>query len=378
MNAEILAVGTEILLGDIVNTNAQYLARELAGLGIGVLHQSVVGDNSGRLAQEIKESLSRCDILITSAGLGPTGDDITRETVAKVLGLPLEPDEESLKSIEEYFRKTGRGMSENNKKQALMPKGSVVFKNDRGTAPGSAIEKDGKVVIMLPGPPREMYPMFENYVKPYLAKFSDSVIASVSLREFGIPESHVQEMLDDLMRGQNPTLSPYAKTGEVVLRVTAKAEAHEKALMLCRPVIEQVKKRLGANVYGENVDSLEQVVVQKLIEKKLKVGLAESCTGGFVAKRITEIPGSSEIFECGIVSYANRIKEEKLSVRHETLESHGAVSAETAYEMAIGARRAAGSDIGVGITGIAGPEAEHRKNQSGLSLSGYVTAAHAM
>lgn len=355
MTAEILAVGTELLLGDIVNTNAQYLANELAHMGFSVLHQTVVGDNPERLRLAVTQALSRSDILITTGGLGPTDDDITRETVAEVLGIELELNTGALRSIEEYFNKSGRKMSENNKKQVMLPRDCTVLDNEWGTAPGCIIEKDGKTVVMLPGPPREMKPIFEYRAKPFLSKYCDGVIESVSLREFGIPESKVQEMLADIMHGSNPTLAPYAKEGEVLLRVTARAKTTGEALGLCRPIINEVKKRLGDCIYCENADSLEQVVVSKLLHKKLRVSFAESCTGGLLAKRLTDIPGSSEVFDCGIVSYANAIKHKLLGVSEETLDKYGAVSWQTAAQMAQGVRRLAGADIGTGITGIAGP-----------------------
>lgn len=355
MTVEILAVGTELLLGDILNTNARYLSNELARMGFSVLHQSVVGDNPERLNDAVKQAISRSDILITTGGLGPTGDDITRETVAAALGVPLELDGESLKNIQDYFKKTGREMTENNTKQAMLPHGCIVFKNDWGTAPGCAVENYGKTVIMLPGPPREMKPIFENCAVPYLKKYQTGTIESVNLRIFGVPESKVEETLKDLMKGENPTLAPYAKDGEVLLRITAKAENSEKALEMCNPVADEIKVRFGDSVYGENVENLQEVVVAKLRKKKLKVGLAESCTGGYVAKRITDIPGSSEIFDCGVVSYANKIKHGILGVGEETLKWYGAVSQQTAAEMARGAKDVSGADIGVGITGIAGP-----------------------
>ena len=366
MTAEILAVGTELLLGDIVNTNARYLARELAALGIGVLHQEVVGDNPGRLKDSIRQALTRSDILITTGGLGPTGDDITRETIAEVLGLPLVPDRTSMEKIEAYFRSTGRKMTENNRKQALLPQGAIVFENDWGTAPGCAVEKDGRIVIMLPGPPREMTPIFEHYARPYLARFSQEIIRSTAVRVFGIPESTLQEMLGDLMNGSNPTLSPYAKEGEVLLRVTARAKDAAEADSLSRPVLEEVRRRVGDSIYGENVDSLEQVVVEKLRRAGRKIATAESCTGGLVAQRLTSIPGCSEVFDCGVVSYANAVKHALLDVKDETLAAHGAVSSETAVEMANGVRRIAHADIGVGITGIAGPSGGTPEKPVGL------------
>lgn len=374
MTVEILAVGTELLLGNIVNTNAQYLSNELARMGFSVLHETVVGDNPERLTDAVKQAISRSDILITTGGLGPTGDDITRETVASALGVELELDGESLKSVQEYFRKTGREMSENNVKQVMLPRGCTVFKNNWGTAPGCAVENYGKIVIMLPGPPREMKPIFENSVVPYLKKYQDGTIESINLRVFGIPESKVEEILSDLMKGKNPTLAPYAKDGEVLLRVTAKAANSEKALKMCKPLVDEIKIRLGDSVYGENVESLQQVVVAKLREKKLKIGLAESCTGGYLAKRITDISGSSEIFDCGVVSYANQIKQKILGVGEETLKWYGAVSQQTAAEMARGARDVSGADIGVGITGIAGPGGGTEEKPVGLVYIGVCNA----
>lgn len=366
MTAEILAVGTELLLGDIVNTNAQYLAGELARMGFGVMHQTVVGDNPGRLSEAIRQALSRSDMLITTGGLGPTGDDITRETVAEVLGLPLELNREELATLKGFFEKTGRKMSENNIKQVMLPVGCIVLKNAWGTAPGCIIEKDGKTVVMLPGPPREMKPLFDQRARPYLEKYCDGVIESLSVRVFGVAESNIQVILSDLMEGANPTLAPYAKDSEVLLRATARAATKEEALALCRPLMEEVKKRLGDNVYGENVESLEEVVVALLREKGLKVGLAESCTGGLVAKRLTDIPGSSDVFDCGVVSYSNDVKKRLLGVKEETLAKYGAVSRKTAAEMSQGARALSGADIGVGITGLAGPGGGSDKKPVGL------------
>jgi nicotinamide-nucleotide amidase len=366
MNAEILAVGTELLLGDILNTNAQYLSVELAALGFNVLHQSVVGDNDIRLAAEVKQALARSDIVITTGGLGPTGDDITCRVVSEVLGLKLVQDAKSMQHIKSFFAKLGREMAANNVKQAMFPEGAIIFDNDWGTAPGAAVETGHKVIILFPGPPRELVPMFETYAKPYLSKYSDSVIHSEGFRIFGIGESSVEEKLVDLMQGANPTLAPYAKDGEVLLRITAKANSKEEAAQLMIPLKSKLYERLGDHIYGENVDSLQQVVVEKLKEKGLKIALAESCTGGLVAKRITEISGSSQVFDCGVVSYSNGIKHKILGVQNETLEEFGAVSEQTASEMAEGIRLAAGADIGVGITGIAGPTGGTAEKPVGL------------
>lgn len=366
MTAEILAVGTEILLGNITNTNSQYLAERLADLGITVLHQSVVGDNRERLSDSVRTALGRSDILITTGGLGPTGDDITRETVSEVLGLTLHSDRNSVERMKRYFARSGRTMTLNNLKQAMLPEGAEIFDNDFGTAPGCVVEKDGRTVVMLPGPPREMTPMFEKCAVPYLSRFSDSVIKSINLRVFGIPESDIQALLDDLMQGESPTLSPYAKEGEVLLRVTAKAKDGNTALGICRPVAEEIKRRLGDCCYGEDVDSLQQVVVSALTDAGKKVSAAESCTGGLFCKRITDIPGASSVFDCGVVSYSNDIKASVLGVNPKTLDAFGAVSSQTACEMAEGVRRLAGADFGVGITGIAGPDGGTEEKPVGL------------
>ena len=366
MTAEILAVGTELLLGDIINTNAQFLSAELARLGVNVLHQSVVGDNTERLSEAFLQALSRSDMVITTGGLGPTGDDITRETVAKVLGLPLELHEPSLENMKRYFTKSGRVMSESNIKQAMLPANALVYSNLWGTAPGCAIEHVGKTVIMLPGPPREMCPMFEKYLKPQLALLSNAVIASINLRVFGVPESDLQTRLDDLMQGENPTLSPYAKDGEVLLRITARAPNEHDALLLCRPIADEVIRRLGSFVYGENVEGLAQTLVEELKRSGRKLALAESCTGGLVAKLITDRPGSSQVFNCGVVSYSNDIKHSLLGVKKETLQTYGAVSKQTACEMATGIKRLAEADFGVGITGIAGPDGGTAEKPVGL------------
>lgn len=355
MTAEILAVGTELLLGDILNTNAQFLSAQLASLGIGVLHETVVGDNPERLTDAVNLALSRSDILITSGGLGPTCDDITRETVAASMGIELKLDEGALETIKEFFKSTNRVMGDNNRKQAMLPIGCKILKNDRGTAPGCIIEKNGKIAILLPGPPRELEALFTERVKPYLTKFCDGVIKSINLRVFGWSESKAEEILNDLMQGANPTLAPYAKTGEVLLRVTGKADTAEKALALCRPLADKVRERLGDCVYGEDCENLEEVVVKVLREKKMTVAFSESCTGGYIAKRLTDIPGSSDVFGCGIVSYAPEIKEQLLGVKKETIEKFTVVSKEVAAEMANGVKSLSGADIGTGVTGVAGP-----------------------
>ncbi len=361
MNAEIITVGTELLLGDIVNTNSQFLSRELAAYGIGMLYQSTVGDNIDRLGEVLRLAMGRSDLVLLTGGLGPTQDDLTRETVADVLGLPLVPDEESLRRIEEYFRNTGREMTENNKKQAMLPEGCIVFPNDHGTAPGCAVERYGQSILLLPGPPRELIPMFNDYVAPYLSRFSGGTIYSQTVGVFGLSESAVAERLADLVCGENPTVAPYAKEGEVVLRVTAHAENREAARAMCAPVTEEIRKRLGVNVYGVDAGSLQKAVVSLLKEKGLQIATAESCTAGLLSTRITEVPGASAVFECGVAAYSKEIKHNVLGVPESLLEEHGAVSPEVACAMAMGVRRVSGAKLGVGITGVAGPEPSEDK-----------------
>ncbi len=356
MNAEILTVGTELLLGDILNSNSQFLSRELAAYGVDILYQSTVGDNVQRLQAALETALARSNVVIITGGLGPTEDDVTRETVAQQFQLPLVLHEESLARIEEYFKATGKEYSENNRKQAMLPEGCVVFPNDHGTAPGCAVERYGQSVILLPGPPREMRAMFTEYVAPYLSKLCGGTIHSHTVGVFGIPEATVDERLHDLLQSENPTVAPYAKDGEVVLRVTAKADSPEEADALCAPVIAQIRERLGVAVYGVDSGSLQKTVVGLLREKGVEIATAESCTAGMLSGRLTEVPGASQVFECGIAAYSKDIKHQVLGVPEEVLKKHGAVSAETAAAMAMGARRVGDSHIGIGITGEAGPD----------------------
>lgn len=368
MKAEILCVGTELLLGDIVNTNAVYLAKELAKLGINVYHQAVVGDNPERLKASLKEALSRCDLVITTGGLGPTCDDLTKETAAEVLKLPMEENAEELQHIKEYFKKINRTMTDNNRKQALIPKGAVILKNGFGTAPGILAENNGKFLALLPGPPREMRPMFDNELAPILKKYTGKTLVSRTIHIFNVGESSVESKLKDLMNSlENPTLAPYAKDGEVLLRVTAAAESTEKGYEMIEPVIEKVRETIGNEyIYGIDVGNLQTALVKALHEKNLKIATAESITGGLVSKRITEVSGSSEVFECGICSYSNNIKHSVLGVSQETLDTFTEYSAETALEMAKGFRRISGADIGISTTGIAGPNGGTDEKPVGL------------
>ena len=371
MNAEILCVGTELLLGDIVNTNAQVIAQGLASIGVNVFHQSVVGDNSSRLKTALQDALEQCDCIITSGGLGPTYDDLTKETAAGLFGRKMVLDEPSLRRIEAFFARIGRPMTDNNRKQAMMPEGAHILPNENGTAPGLILEQDGKRLVLLPGPPREMRPMFERQVLPILAKLTGKTLLSRSVHIFGVGESAVEDRLRGRMLAlQNPTLAPYAKDGEVLLRVTASAENETAAGHLIEPVVREICELFGESVYGVDIGSLQAAVVRALSEKHLTLATAESCTGGLVSKRITEIPGSSAVFHCGVCSYANEIKEKLLGVRHETLEKFGAVSEQTAAEMAAGIRTLSGADVAVSTTGLAGPGGGSPQKPVGLVYVG--------
>lgn len=362
MTGEILCVGTELLLGDIINTNAAFLARELAALGIGVYHQTVVGDNGGRLREAVELALSRSDLLVMTGGLGPTYDDITKETATEALGKKLVWNQQAYDRMEAYFARTGRVMSENNRKQAMMPEGAVVFQNENGTAPGAAMESGEKVIVLLPGPPSEMEPMFCNQVRPYLERKTGQTFLSRTVHLFGIGESAAEEQLRELMESShNPTVAPYAKTGEVLLRVTAAAKNEQEAKKLLAPAVEEIQKRMGPYVYGVDVGTLQNAAVTALRQKGLTVSTAESCTGGGVAKRITEVPGASQVLQAGICTYTNRMKAELLGVKERTLQNYGAVSERTALEMAQGVRIRTGADIGVSVTGVAGPDPSEGK-----------------
>lgn len=367
---ELISVGTEILLGDILNTDAQYLSIELAKLGISVIHQSTVGDNRERLLAQLDEAAKRSDIIILSGGLGPTPDDLTKEVCCEFFGKEMFLHEPTVEKIKEYFSSKGIEMAQNNLKQAMLPKDCVIFPNDNGTAPGMAIEKDGVHILVLPGPPRELKPMFQNCAVPYLMQFSDRIIVSHNIRTFGIGESSMAEKVNDLFDAQNPTVAPYAKDGEALLRVTAMAKTKEDAESLCEPVIEEIKKRLDAYVYGVDYNCIEEAAVGMLKEHHLKVATAESCTGGLIAKRITDVPGASEVFECGIISYANGIKHKVLGVSEDDLNKYGAVSEPVAKQMAQGALKVSGADIAVSVTGIAGPDSDSTGKPVGLVYIG--------
>lgn len=374
--AEILCVGTELLLGDIVNTNAAFLSRKLASLGIGVYHQSVVGDNPERLKKALEEALSRADLVITSGGLGPTYDDLTKETVAAYFGREMIMDESVLSEIERYFALRNGNlckMTPNNRKQAEVPEGAIVLKNPNGTAPGIILEgENGKTVIMLPGPPRELEPMMENGVMPYLENRRDVVFFSRNIHIMGMGESAVEDVLREMMQtSENPTIAPYAKDGECRLRVTASAASREIAAAMCDELIERVKQtQVGQYIYGIDAESVEKVLVDRLLEKGMTLACAESCTGGLVAKRITDIPGASAVLLGGVVSYTEGAKSKLLGVKEETLARYSAVSEMTAIEMAEGVREKLGADIGISTTGYAGPDGGSKQDPVGTVYIG--------
>lgn len=371
MKAEILCVGTEILLGDIVNTNAAYIARGLANIGVNVYYQTVVGDNNDRLKESLHHAFTRANIVVMTGGLGPTYDDLTKETVADYFGREMEMHQDSLDQIENFFKSIGAQMTENNKKQALMPTGATVFQNQFGTAPGLAVSDGTKTAILLPGPPKEMIPMFDHCVLPYLSEETDTILFSRNIKLFGIGESMVEDKLHELMiHSKNPTIAPYAKIGEVTLRLTASAKTQEECDTLIQPVLHQIKEILGEYIYGIDVANIQEALVSALREKRLKIATAESCTGGLVSKRITEIPGSSDVFDCGICSYSNEIKARILGVSEKTLEQFGAVSEQTCSEMAKRIRELSGADIGISTTGIAGPGGGTEEKPVGLVYIG--------
>lgn len=359
MNAEIVSVGTELLLGQTVDTDAVFLAKMLSGLGISIYHRSTVGDNPDRLRDTLTLAFSRADLVITVGGLGPTQDDLTKEMVAEVLGDTFVEDTAHVQWLKDRASLRGWGdLPESFMKQALVPAHGRGIPNPQGTALGSLFEIGGKIAICLPGPPNELIPMANQTVELYLSeKTSGSrmVILSKTLRIAGMGESVVEERAKDLMASDNPTVAPYAKTGEVHLRITARAKTPEEASALIAPREAAIKERLGDVVYGVDNETLEGALAGLLKMLGQSIAVAESCTGGLIAKRITDVPGASDIFGLGLVTYSNEAKIKYLNVPAETIEQTGAVSPETAKAMAIGARASGGSDLAVSTTGIAGP-----------------------
>ena len=372
MTVELISVGTELLLGNIVNTNAVYLSQKCAALGLSCYHQSVVGDNEERLTEAVRLALQRSDILILSGGLGPTKDDLTKEVAARVMGRPLYLHEESKAAIQSFFEKRGLEITDNNWKQAMVPEGCIVVANPNGTAPGIIMAENGKHVILMPGPPNEMIPMFETSIMPYLSSLQSCVIYSQTVKICGVGESRAETMVADLIREQtNPTLATYAKTGEVHLRVTARAEDEKAARKLVKPMVKELKGRFGNHVYTTEDDvTLEKAVVDLLLANGLTVSTVESCTGGLVAARLINVPGVSEVFKSGYITYSNKAKRRLLGIKKNTLTKHGAVSEEVARDMAKGAAMVSKADVVVSITGIAGPDGGTEEKPVGLVYIG--------
>ncbi len=381
VSAEILCVGTELLLGDIINTNASYIARKLSEIGIPVYHQTVVGDNAQRLKQAIGEALSRSNILITSGGLGPTYDDITKESVAEHLGLEMYYDTATAERIHEYFKRIGRAMPPSNEKQAMTPKGAHIIHNPRGTAPGLMINGTYKqrevTVVMLPGPPCELEPMTDESVIPLLSeRFSNEkgVFFSRNLHFTGIGESSLEEIIRPLMDSENPTVAPYAGEGEVRIRVTASARTEEQGAEMCDAMVEKIREYgVGKYMYSVDIPTVEATLVKVLANKKMTLSVAESCTGGLISKRITDVAGASAVYMGGVCSYTENVKASVLGVSDATLSEFGAVSEQCAREMADGVRRLMNADVGISTTGFAGPSGGTEKDPVGTVYIGIST-----
>ena len=371
MIAEILSVGTELLMGQIANTDAQFISRQLSHLGINIYHQTTVGDNPARVKEALALALSRADIVITTGGLGPTEDDLTKEMVAEYFGLKMVRDPKSYDHLVEMLTAHGRKMTENNLKQADFPEGAIIMENLRGTAPGCIVEQGGKAVAVLPGPPFELTDMFERQLKPYLAKKSGVHLTSRFLRIFGVGESNVETILKDLFHGTNPTLALYCGAGEVQARLTAMTEDGNDAHLLLDPLEAEIRRRLGDSVYAEGLHTSMAETVYKLLKQRgARVSFAESCTGGMLTAKIVDLPGASDVLDESHVTYANAAKQRILGVQPATLERFGAVSPECAREMAEGARRISGADYGVSVTGIAGPDGGTAEKPVGLVYIG--------
>ena len=373
MKTAILSVGTELLFGQITNTNTVYLSQKLNLMGFDVMYHYTVGDNPERVAEMIELAFKDCDIVLTTGGLGPTQDDLTKEVACQVLGDELVMMDDVLEELTAYFKKNGRQMTENNKKQAIMPSRAKIFRNDAGTAPGFALEKDGKYIICMPGPPREMTRMFEKSVMPFLEERSDDVIYYRMIRCFGIGESQLETSLLDLIDTQtDPTLATYAKEGECSLRIASKRKTLDEARAAVDEMLDKVQQIIGDYIYSIDDEELVQVVCDKLMKKKLTIASAESCTGGMFAAALTDIPGISDVFQRGIVTYSNEAKMDELGVSAETLKKHGAVSEKTALEMAQGLKVVSGCDVCISVTGIAGPGGGSTEKPVGLVYIGLI------
>ena len=371
MKTAILTVGTEILFGQIVNTNAAYLSRELNNLGFDVMYHYSVGDNPKRLLELIHLAFRDCDMIITTGGLGPTQDDLTKETIAKAMGERIVVSDMAMEALKSHYRKSERPMTENNLKQAYMPESAEVLPNDQGTAPGFWLEKDGKIIVSMPGPPREMTNMFSKEVMPRLRSLQDSVIHYRILRTFGLGESKMETVLLPLIDEQtDPTIATYAKEGECSLRIASKRATLQEAKKAVDDMSQRVMDIIGEYVYSQDNEDLKDVVGRLLISKNITVSCAESCTGGLFAGTLTDIPGISCVFDRGIVTYSNKAKMEELGVKEDTLETFGAVSSQTAAEMAQGLAEKTGSDLCISVTGIAGPDGGSLQKPVGTAYVG--------
>lgn len=373
MNAEILCIGTELLHGDITNTNARYISKELAKIGIDVHYQTVVGDNPQRMREGLNLAFSRADVVITTGGLGPTQDDITKYAVADFFGVNMVYDAASEQHIKNCFarfaKKNGkiREMTENNMRQAYFPEGADILDNPNGTANACIFNarkaspekcvRENNIVISLPGPPREMSPLVDNEVIPYLKEYSDYIVKNKKIVVFRLGESRAETLIMDLMKNQtNPTIAPYAGDGKVVFRVTAKAKTEKECFDLINPVADELLRRFEGDAFVMKNEDLQETIIRQLLEKNVTIATAESLTGGMIASSIVKIPGVSKIFNQGYVIYSNEAKIKMLGVKRETIEKYGVVSEEVAKEMAKCVAEKAGSDIGVATTGIAGPD----------------------
>lgn len=378
MRAEILSIGTELLLGQITDTNAVYLSQQLAELGIPLFFRDTVGDNHERLRDTLRLAKSRAELIICTGGLGPTQDDITAEDIAAVFDAPLELRADAKADMEAFFQARNREVTENQLKQAMLPTGALMLRNPNGTAPGFILEQDGWAVVAMPGPPHEMEPMWRDSVTPYLRERSGYTIVSRTLRFCGIGEAALETLLEDIINAQtNPTVAPYAKVAECHIRVTARAKSEEEAAALIAPVEAAIRERGGSYIYGIDDRTLEEVVGLMLRERGLTLAVAESCTGGGLGARLTNIPGSSDYFLGGVISYSNALKMTLLDVQEPTLIAHGAVSEQTATEMAAGVIAATGADVGLSITGVAGPGGGTAEKPVGLVYIGYARKGEA-
>lgn len=374
MICEIISVGTEVVTGDIIDTNAPYLSKELVSLGIDTMYRTSVKDDDKTILEVLNIAKKRADLIITIGGLGPTYDDFTKEEVAKVNGLKLVRSDKAEQKIRDYFDKTGRKMTDNNLRQADIIEGSLAIDNDNGTAPGILLEKDNKIFILFPGPPNELIPMFENKVKPYLKDKTGKFILERCIKLSGIGESYVEEELKDLIdKDEKIIIATYAKVGEVHIKITSEGKTKEEAEEKMKPYFEKIQIRFSKYVYGYDDDTLPKKVVEYLKDKNLKVAFCESCTGGYISKTITDVPGASDVFDCGMVTYSNEIKTRLAGVSPIALKNKGAVSEEVATQMAKGIRTLAKADIGISVTGIAGPGGGTEEKPVGLVYMGIST-----